>query len=76
MKSKWLGWVDPDGRVDAGRRSRQETTTGDEEAKTREGVDFVDASTRRLGARERARANAREASRLDSSRRGEKCPKV
>ena len=30
------------------------------------------SSTRRLGARERARANAREASRLDSSRRGEK----
>ena len=56
MKSKWLGWVDPDGRVDAGRRSRRETTTGDEEAKTREGVNFVDASTRCA----RTRAHERE----------------
>jgi|TARA_B100001540_G_scaffold314780_1_gene340463 hypothetical protein len=49
--------VDPDGRDRAGRRSRRETTTGDEGATTRDRVDFVDASTRdaRTRARERER---------------------
>ncbi len=56
MESKWYGWFDPEGRVDAGRRSRLETTTRDGDAKTREGVDFVDASTRCA----RTRANERE----------------
>jgi hypothetical protein len=56
VESKWYGWFDPEGRVDAGRRSRLETKTGDEDARAREGVDFVDTSTRCA----RTRANERE----------------